>query len=97
MVSHLHLSTIPGSSATPIGKKAGLRFREVMPPAKGTRLFSEGLALTLALPDPRAGLRSEGSGGAVRRQAAVLLSGRLWEHVKHPSHPALPSPSFLVT
>ena len=96
-VSHLHLSTIPGSSATPIQKQAGLRFGEVMPPAKGTRLFSEGPVLTLALPDPMAGLCSEGSAGAVKGQRQLVLSRRLWEPMKHPSRPALPSPSFLVT
>ena len=74
MASHLHPSTIPGSSATPIGKQAGLRFGEVMPPAKGKRLLSEGLVLTLALPDPRADLRSEGSGGAVRGQRQLCFS-----------------------
>lgn len=74
MVSLLHLSTIPGSKATPVQKQAGLRFGEGTPLAKGTRLFAEGRVLTLALPDPRAGLRPEGGGGVVRGQRQLCFS-----------------------
>lgn len=74
MVSHLHLSTSPGSSVTSIQKQASLRFRGVMPLAKARQLVSEGLALNPAPPDSRAGLCSEGSGGGHEMmEVAVFL------------------------
>ena len=74
LVWHLHVSAIPGSNAARVQKQAGLRFGEGSPLARGTRQSAEGLALTPALPDPRAGLRPEGSGGVVRRQRQLCFS-----------------------